>query len=797
MSYSFNAQPQVVKGKSKYRADNGNEEIENKTPWDLEQEYVKREEDRIKIENMQRQLLNFKKSNKNKKMSPFDIKPTPNPRIPINLSFFLTDQDNRKPKVKNVVAQTDNFNQKVVLETAVAEAEYVPKKTGIDAFTQVENDELFNFDNEVTPIVDVIISKTLEQSLLEIEEEEEIEKMRLFKRDYVRRKVKKNDDDWKEIIEAEMDKVDEKERMLAELSYVQIRKEQLGVKLISHQMATSYLNGLLGKSLENLYIRGKYQEDEETTLLENFTEWMLGEVMLNLEEDIQISSQVKKIYPNTVSDLKKMRQPADILNGKHNRKYTRIDEYKNSFEKDFWFYWINEVDNCPLFFTVFHEMILDGSITQYDTDMCTRLGELNDRYEGGQLNAEEFDEAKKNDFPDQGRTCFRMGLNGWENLAFGMANNCFNQTMKTDRIFKTGCLAISGSGKILGDADYFTNKNCLDKALRVREAPWFKDALYNDELLCKVNLKKCEAANVKYLYFYVYCEDIDGKLPQMIDLLEKSHYHIFNKDTGVNFHRVSSVGKLHNTLYTYAPEVKEQADDEPTIQQNNFFMGCYLVHLKESGNWTIESLKAQAILRENIESFKTRIAKQLNAYSFYGDHQSSIEAWARMLAESKKAAENINSGARGKGDSDDEADDDEGEADKKAEDTKAKDGKKEGEKADGDADKDDVPILSAKGHLNRLIGPIKVNLKTSTAEQVNELLNTHIQKNEKKLFEYFTAGFEISCKYNLLEDVGRQMKNVHDWRQLVIKKLEPLPQVTENDDGENLEGDEEVKEDDD
>lgn len=76
----------------------------------------------------------------------------------------------------------------------------------------------------------MIISKTLEQSLLEIEEEEEIEKMRLFKRDYVRRKVKKNDDDWKEIIEAEMDKVDEKERVLSELSYAQIRKEQLLIK---------------------------------------------------------------------------------------------------------------------------------------------------------------------------------------------------------------------------------------------------------------------------------------------------------------------------------------------------------------------------------------------------------------------------------------------------------------------------------------------------------------------------------------------------------------------------------------
>ena len=68
--------------------------------------------------------------------------------------------------------------------------------------------------------------------------------MRLFKRDYVRRKVKKNDDDWKEIIEAEMDKIDEKERQLAELSYSQIQKEALSFKLISHKMACNYLSNL-------------------------------------------------------------------------------------------------------------------------------------------------------------------------------------------------------------------------------------------------------------------------------------------------------------------------------------------------------------------------------------------------------------------------------------------------------------------------------------------------------------------------------------------------------------------------
>ena len=39
---------------------------------------------------------------------------------------------------------------------------FIPKKIGIDAATQVEDYELFNFDIEVVPILDVIVTKTLE-----------------------------------------------------------------------------------------------------------------------------------------------------------------------------------------------------------------------------------------------------------------------------------------------------------------------------------------------------------------------------------------------------------------------------------------------------------------------------------------------------------------------------------------------------------------------------------------------------------------------------------------------------------
>jgi hypothetical protein len=91
-------------------------------------------------------------------MTPYEIKPSANPRIQVNLEFFLTDSANTIEKTASTVdTQTDTFAE------PPPSPKYVPKKTGIDAATQVEDYELFNFDQEVSPILDVIVSKSLEE----------------------------------------------------------------------------------------------------------------------------------------------------------------------------------------------------------------------------------------------------------------------------------------------------------------------------------------------------------------------------------------------------------------------------------------------------------------------------------------------------------------------------------------------------------------------------------------------------------------------------------------------------------
>ena len=76
------------------------------------------------------------------------------------------------------------------------------EKTGVDVGCQIEDGDLFNFDEEVQPLVHIIVSKTLEESRREVLEEEEL------------RHVKQQQDKYKKLNDANINrikKIEEKE----------------------------------------------------------------------------------------------------------------------------------------------------------------------------------------------------------------------------------------------------------------------------------------------------------------------------------------------------------------------------------------------------------------------------------------------------------------------------------------------------------------------------------------------------------------------------------------------------------
>lgn len=85
--------------------------------------------------------------------------------------YLAVKDETLSVRKKEVESQTNEFKERP------PSPEYVPRKTGIDVTTQITQDDvsyLFDFDREVEPILNVIVYKTLEQALFEVESEEEL-----------------------------------------------------------------------------------------------------------------------------------------------------------------------------------------------------------------------------------------------------------------------------------------------------------------------------------------------------------------------------------------------------------------------------------------------------------------------------------------------------------------------------------------------------------------------------------------------------------------------------------------------
>ncbi len=83
-----------------------------------------------------------------------------------------------KPPEYDIDCQTDFYIDRPVNRL------FVPRKTGEDKGTQIEQGDLFDFDQEVKPILQTIVTKTLEQARIEVLEEEELKRLKEEKQRY-------------------------------------------------------------------------------------------------------------------------------------------------------------------------------------------------------------------------------------------------------------------------------------------------------------------------------------------------------------------------------------------------------------------------------------------------------------------------------------------------------------------------------------------------------------------------------------------------------------------------------------
>lgn len=226
-----------------------------------------------------------------------DIPRTPSPvdgrrHIDVQTENYLEELSDRVPEVEEAT-QTEAFMDRPPSPL------FIPTKTGLDKETQIMPGDLFDFDLEVEPILEVLVGKTLEQGLMEVLEEEELENIR------------KHQEEFEQIRNAELAEVQrleeevkrkeaEKQRRLKqERARVKAEKE-LREKVAARAFVSNYLTNLQKNAFNSLVQEGHFFDPLTAEVEEQFLPWLMTRVEERLDREATARALTDDVLRHTM-----------------------------------------------------------------------------------------------------------------------------------------------------------------------------------------------------------------------------------------------------------------------------------------------------------------------------------------------------------------------------------------------------------------------------------------------------------------------------------------------------------------
>lgn len=218
----------------------------------------------------------------------------PKKRVEVPLHLYLVEQE--EPIRTHVVdTQTDVFLEEP------PEPEFIPRKTGVDVETQVENEEVFDFDRDVAHILEVVISKSCEQSLMEVRQEEEFRTVARTKA-FLQEKTRLRDVLASEMEKVEREQLKNKEQMLTENRSRAAREHRLQEKLASNILARRYLEPLQEMVFGDL-TASNYFYDPVQLNAERFTPWLTERLADNLKHVKNSKNWIQGLLSDSIAQI--------------------------------------------------------------------------------------------------------------------------------------------------------------------------------------------------------------------------------------------------------------------------------------------------------------------------------------------------------------------------------------------------------------------------------------------------------------------------------------------------------------
>ena len=236
-------------------------------------------------------------------------------------------------EIKEILPTPETFDMEVQTQDYIDLPQiplFKPEKRGEDAGTQIEKGELFDFDEEVEPIINVLTFKTLEEARMEVLEEEEIKEMKRQMQDFEKVRNRELEIVQKlecQTIRKEEEKLRRNEERIIRTDMAKIYQK----KLISCVFAKNYLKNIRAKTLkdleENGVLRKREKNEYHTKILPNMKK---GCEKL-LEEENSVLFGLDNLLENNYHEDVRNKHKTSLENEKKRKdeeKQKKIEELK-------------------------------------------------------------------------------------------------------------------------------------------------------------------------------------------------------------------------------------------------------------------------------------------------------------------------------------------------------------------------------------------------------------------------------------------------------------------------------------
>lgn len=287
--FSYSAQPQAApfKKRSKYRNENEQDLSDsqnimhdprvvrgNTYAAKVMTNSLKREQEVRKRDDPQKKNKVLGRSSE-RRSEPADRLPTPPPvegraHMDIQTDDFLEELTDRP-------IEMDAETQTLAFMDRPPDPLFIAAKTGYDVETQILPGDLFNFDFEVQPILEVLVGKTLHVAMLELMQEEELDAIRTQQEQF---------EDIRNVELAEVQRLEaearrktqEKEKRIAQETKRLLDRRELEEKIAARAFSQQYLSSLHVGVFDTLTEQGFFYDPVKKEVEETFLPELLSSI---------------------------------------------------------------------------------------------------------------------------------------------------------------------------------------------------------------------------------------------------------------------------------------------------------------------------------------------------------------------------------------------------------------------------------------------------------------------------------------------------------------------------------------